>query len=489
MTMKARNNKKLAFRLEHWGRRLVQAGFLALFLYPLIVVVYQRASFTQLPTLTSWLFPWDPALLLGHLFQRNLVGLVIGAPLTLLALTFIFGSSFCGWVCPTGTLLDWIRPLAFWRRGRRKKALFEKNSTLRFALLVSVLAGSLVSIKLLGIFDPLVIFNRVAVSLFVNIVAFLTSGERAVLSFFSLLFVAILALELWRPRFWCRSLCPLGALLSLVSRFSLLNRRVSTACTGCAECRRACPMNAIPKDAHNTDYTQCTFCLECASDCPKNGITFGFGNLAQQAWQPDTQDTRRRLGTFTRLDTKQPLDRRQFLTYLASGAAGIAGVTLLDFGKQTTVIRPPGALPEEEFLRTCITCQECVRVCPTGGLRPAFLESGLKGIGTPMLVPRLGGCSLNPSCPNLCARVCPVGALKLTRKEDLKLGIARVDRGSCLAWDQGVKCLVCVEACLVGAARPFNGRVVVDPTKCTGCGRCESGCPVAGSAIRVMPAT
>jgi ferredoxin-type protein NapG len=62
-----------------------------------------------------------------------------------------------------------------------------------------------------------------------------------------------------------------------------------------------------------------------------------------------------------------------------------------------------------------------------------------------------------------------------------------VDHNLCLAWDQGVRCLVCVEACLVGAAQAYHGRIVVDPNKCTGCGRCETGCPVAGSAIRVQP--
>ena len=138
-------------------------------------------------------------------------------------------------------------------------------------------------------------------------------------------------------------------------------------------------------------------------------------------------------------------------------------------------------------MRTCIVCQECVRVCPTGGLKPVFLESGLAGIGTPQLVSRQGACSIKPSCPDLCAKVCPTGALRQIRPEQLKIGLARVDHSLCLAWDQGTRCLVCVEACLNNAAQAYQGRVTVDPQKCTGCGRCESGCPVAGSAIRVYP--
>ena len=109
--------------------------------------------------------------------------------------------------------------------------------------------------------------------------------------------------------------------------------------------------------------------------------------------------------------------------------------------------------------------------------------------GTPRLVPRAGACALNPSCPNLCAQVCQVGAIRPIPREEMELGLAEVDHPLCLAWDQGVKCLVCVEACLVEAAQVYNGRIVVDPTRCTGCGRCENACPVAGGAIHVKSKT
>ncbi len=138
-------------------------------------------------------------------------------------------------------------------------------------------------------------------------------------------------------------------------------------------------------------------------------------------------------------------------------------------------------------MRTCILCQECVRVCTTGGLRPTLMEAGAAAIGTPRLVPRSGACTLNPSCPQRCASVCPVGAILPLDPEQMRLGRAVVDHTLCLAWDQEVKCLVCVEACLAEAAQMYNRRIIVDPTRCTGCGRCENACPVAGSAIRVKP--
>jgi MauM/NapG family ferredoxin protein len=475
-------------------RKLVQLGFLGLFLFPLFVVVYKKITFQPAVTFTSWLLPWDPLILISNIFQSQWSVLVIGAPLLLLALTFIFGRSFCGWVCPIGSLLDLVSLLAFWRKKKRKNrsnGLYVpgRNTLTRYYLLIAGVLGGLISLKLIGLLDPLVIFHRVSSGLAANLFALQQPAVQVSLGVFSLIFLTLVFLELWQARFWCRNLCPLGALLSLVSRFSLLNRRVSLGCNHCGECRRICPMNAVPREPHDTIYSDCTFCLECRDACPRQGISFNFGTLAGMRWQPETSEAKK-----TKLSGKyQPenqsitMSRRQVIGGLAAGVVGLSFTPLTILVPQRDVLRPPGALPEEEFIRTCIICQECVRVCPTGGLHSVFLESGLAGIGTPQLLPRQGACALNPSCPDLCAQVCPVGAILPVKPDQLKLGVARVDHELCLAWDQGARCLVCVEACLAGAAQVFQGRVVVDPQKCTGCGRCECGCPVSGSAIRVFP--
>jgi polyferredoxin len=458
------------------GRWMVQCSFLLLFLYPLGIVLYQRLTFTPAPTFTSWLLVFDPVLAVGQFFRRNLLALVIGGPLLLLALTWLLGRSFCGWVCPMGTLLDMIRPLAFWRRRKSLKAgrgwfPANRNSPLRYYLLALILGASLISMRYLGLLDPLVIFQRGSTSL-ANMLTGPRAGWSAAAGTLFLAFTAIIVLELWQPRFWCRNLCPFGALLGLVSRFSLLRRRVSaSACTGCRLCERQCPMNALSAGVDQTDYSQCTFCMECTTACAQDGIQFGFHRARPAAFPtPATA-----------------MSRREFLGTAGATLLGAALVPLIEVAPRTPALRPPGALPEADFLRTCILCQECIRACPTGGLQPSLLESGLAGLGTPVLVPRLGGCALNPSCPDLCAQVCPVGAILPTTKEEMHIGVAHVIRESCLAWDQGAKCLVCVEACLNSAAVAYHGRVTVDPNRCTGCGRCESGCPVPGSAIRVAP--
>ncbi|MCX6027754.1 MAG: 4Fe-4S binding protein [Chloroflexi bacterium] len=525
------------------ARRAVQIGFLLLFLYPLVPIIYRKLTSQPAPVFDSWLLLWDPLLLLGHVVRQNWTVAAIVTPLLLVALTLVLGRFFCGWVCPVGTTLDLARPMAFLRGGKTQNAKRKTqnaarstqhatrkffpsntNSILRYYFLIAVLAGGALSLQALGLLDPLVIFHRASTAIATDLFVLQQPALRAFFSFVSLIFLGILALELWQPRFWCRNLCPLGALISVFSRFSLLNRRVGEACTLCAECRRACPMNAIPlREPHNTDYANCTFCLECEAACPNEGVTFGFGTLAGKVWQrvkanrQISESTNQQISESANqrvsesagevpapLRPRSPaplrgeyvpkqkplglqLSRRQFIGGAAAGAAGLAIVPIVGLDRRGAVIRPPGALPEDEFVRTCILCQECVRVCTTGGLRPTFLEAGIAAMGTPHLLPRTGACTLNPSCPHLCAAVCPVGAIQPLPPEQMRLGRAVVDHPLCLAWDQQVKCLVCVEACLVEAAQMYNGRIIVDPTRCTGCGRCENACPVAGGAIHVTP--
>lgn len=471
-------------RPDQVGRKLVQVGFLLLFFYPAAVVLFQRITYNSSPTFTSWLLPWDPGLWIARsLHQREALLAAVGAPALLLALSLIFGRFFCGWICPIGTLTDLIRAVFPQKKHKKVKQTHSRQPWLRYYILAAAVGAAIFSLRFLGILDPLVIFHRASASLANSLVVLSRSGFRAAAVFGSLLFLIILVLEVWRPRTWCRSLCPLGALLGLVSRFRLLQRLVSPElCTGCRRCERSCEMNAISESGILTDYTQCTFCLECSGECPQSGIRFGFIQTKSQPAVPAVKSIE-----ITALQTAPTLPRRKFLGLMAAGLAGAALPSASALIANQPVLRPPGSLPEDQFLSTCVLCQECVRVCPTGALRPALLESGLGGIGTPILVPRSGGCALNPSCPNLCAQVCPVGAIQPSTKETMKIGLARVHREACLAWDQGSKCLVCVEACLNSAAIAYNGRVTVDPNHCTGCGRCESGCPVPGSAIRVEP--
>jgi MauM/NapG family ferredoxin protein len=165
-------------------------------------------------------------------------------------------------------------------------------------------------------------------------------------------------------------------------------------------------------------------------------------------------------------------------------------------------LRPPGVAGESVFLSTCLRCSECMKICPTSGLQPAWSEAGLTGFWTPVLTPRLGYCDY--AC-NACGQVCPSGAipsLDLETKQKQTIGIAVIDRDRCLPWSQDVPCAVCQEMCpvpkkaivLTGGRMVPNAQggenwltfPVVRAARCIGCGICEYQCPVQGrSAVRV----
>lgn len=155
-------------------------------------------------------------------------------------------------------------------------------------------------------------------------------------------------------------------------------------------------------------------------------------------------------------------------------------------------LRPPGALPEVDFLATCIRCGACLRICVTHTLQASGMENGLQSWGTPIHNMRAAGCE--QQC-DLCGKICPTGAIRnlpLIERQHAKIGTAVLIRERCVAWAKDRVCLLCDEACPYNAIvfRPVEGhkRPFVDESRCNGCGMCEAVCPVSGeSAILVYP--
>ena len=156
------------------------------------------------------------------------------------------------------------------------------------------------------------------------------------------------------------------------------------------------------------------------------------------------------------------------------------------------VIRPPGALPEQDFLDTCVRCGNCMRTCITNTLQPCTVQYGLRNTWSPRLVQRLSPCEA--TC-NLCGQVCPTQAIRnlaLEEKVVAKIGTAYIDRRRCLAWEHDRLCLICDEQCPYDAIELTDVEGLKSPVvhehKCAGCGMCESKCPVEGkAAIVVLP--
>ncbi len=158
----------------------------------------------------------------------------------------------------------------------------------------------------------------------------------------------------------------------------------------------------------------------------------------------------------------------------------------VDEPDKRALLRPPGALPEAEFLETCHRCGNCVKNCPANAILP--LQSTQSDIAnTPYIDPDEQPCVI---CDSLaCMYVCPSGALQTVYAEDIRMGLAVFSAETCLRTKE-VDCTYCVDTCPIGddAIRltPDGFIEVLDPG-CTGCGVCQYACPTSPKSIVVEP--
>ena len=494
-------------RLRRWS----QTGFLALFL-----VLLSRTDFRgtfrrggadfRLPEPVNLFFRIDPlaafanALATGALYRGLLWSLAIILP------TLVLGRFFCGWVCPLGTLHHFV---STWKSSRKRGVrLLESNryhrwQMAKYYLLLGLLIAAVFGSAAIGWLDPLSLLVRsLGLSLLpaLNQLSSCLPYEVDVVLrhtllgmrqpqfrqafFLGVVFLALLAANLWVTRFWCRALCPLGGLLGLLSRWSILGlEKDRSHCDECNRCLIGCQGGDDPIPGAKWRKHECHLCLNCVGECPESGIRFRFFPSAAQALEhPD-------------------LERRHVL---ASLAAGTALVPVLRAAPPERPVRPPGALDETAFLDRCIRCGECMKVCPNHALQPAWMEAGFESLWTPVLVPRIGYCE--PACI-LCGTVCPTGAIwEFTSREKawgagttardarpIRIGTAFYDRGRCLPWAMATECIVCEEWCPTspkaiylrpadvagpdGAPKSVR-QPYIDPQQCVGCGACEFACPV-----------
>jgi polyferredoxin len=442
----------------------------------------------------------------------------VGAVLALatLLLTLVFGRAWCGWLCPLGTVLDMF-PSKFARRHRL--AVPESWRRVKYALLLVIVFAALLANQTLVFLDPLAIVQRTlsaavwpaldqivtaAESLLAQIPGLdapVWSADEAIRPlilpaepvsyqdalFFASFFVVIVSLNVVAPRFWCRYLCPLGGLLGLISRVAVFRREVAADCNSCRLCVPSCPTGTIdPARGFASDPAECTVCMDCVYTCRKGGNTF----RPRFSW-PEGR-------------TYDP-GRREVLLGLGAAAVGVAlfRSDLLAKRESPFLLRPPGTRETNAdvvSLTQCTRCGECVRACPTGAIQPAVLQAGFQGLGTPVLVPRIGYCDY--AC-NACGAICPTQAIPLLTLEDKQrqvIGKAYIDENRCLPWSDHQPCVVCEEMCPVpDKAIRLEEREVwtpdgattmllphVERDLCIGCGICEYRCPVSGdAAIRV----
>lgn len=426
--------------------------------------------------------------------------------ITTIFITIVLGRVFCGWVCPLGTLNNIVSSL----RKSRKKNLHPNWHKVKYYILIGTLISSLFTLQMAGLMDPISLlirsfslsiyplFNYGIRSIFdaiynANIPVVIGVSEsmygilkKHILSFqqphflqavfIGFLFFTILGLNLIEKRFWCRYLCPLGAMLGILSRYSILKREVSEGCTSCGLCNTVCQGGASAEKSEDWEKTECIACFNCDDICPANAISFGFG---------------------IKKGPSMDLGRRKIMLSVFSGIVAVPLMRSTPFLRSDysdpKLLRPPGALAEKEFLKRCVKCGECMKVCITNGLQPTFLEAGPEGIWSPRLIPVIGYCEYRCT---LCGQVCPSGAIQklpLAEKMKVKIGLAMIDKGRCLPYAHNTPCIVCEEVCPTPEkAIWFEETLVkdregketllkqphVDLNLCIGCGICEAKCPV-----------
>jgi polyferredoxin len=522
-----------------WARRFAQVFFFGLFMYFLFQTAF-RGTFSaaadqpvRLPLPVEAFLLADPFVAAITFLSTHTIYRGLAWSIAVVALTLVFGRVFCGWICPFGTLhhfFGWIFPSRYLKGTRRVDSNTTKGwQSLKYYLMWGFLGAAAVGSVIGGLLDPICIAVR-AIGLGVlpalqylgvrgstaaaetNLRGLQTAADGAqdFLStsvwtanqyyfhqtwFILFLLIAILFMNRFIPRFWCRALCPLGAFLGVMSRFALFGmEKDHSKCTDCNLCLVHCQGADSPQGGVKHRQDECHMCLNCETACPEDVIKFKFlPNRKSEQLEPD-------------------LKRRTVVASAAAGAVAIPALRIANWPDRAyseKVIRPPGAVEERDFLERCIRCAECMKVCPNNALHPAFFEAGLEGLWTPILIPRIGYCEF--SCV-LCGQVCPTGAIqKIDEKQKMgidqkpiSIGTAMYDQGRCLPWAMATPCIVCEEFCPTSpkaiwaeevdvpkreATYEKSGehakmttihvqRPHVDPSLCIGCGACEKVCPI-----------
>jgi polyferredoxin len=492
------------------ARRLSQAAFLTLFFVLLVKTDYGGRNELAYPVkvfLDADLLVFATSFLSAHKLPAALFSALLFLPVTLL-----FGRAFCGWVCPFGTLHHAVSFAG--KPESAERGVKTKGSRWKFLTLLFFAGASLFGLQVTGLLDPISflirslslsilpavdacvrgfldwgyalpyrplsdLFDGAYVFLRAHFLSFYPSRYGQTFLFF-LLFVGVLVLNRYRTRFFCRFVCPLGGLLGLLSRLGLLRLSMDDKCTRCMKCRDACAGGANPHLDDNWSPSECVSCFNCSSVCPEGALSWKFAAAR---------------GTRDRVDTR----RRAVLAAMSFGAASawVLSTTPAGAHPSPSLVRPPGARKEDDFLSRCVRCGECMKVCITGGLQPTLFAAGVEGVWTPVLVPRIGYCEYNCT---LCGQVCPTSAIRplpTAEKRRTVIGLAFVDPSRCIPFAQGTPCVVCEEHCptpkkaIVFRQQPGKGGVpvkvpVVDTDLCIGCGICEFKCPVVDLAgIRV----
>jgi len=438
-------------------RRISQVFFFSMFVWFCIVSTIGERFWQLRGWPVNWFLQLDPLAAFGTVLTTHTLYRPLLWALVTIVLTIIFGRFFCGWICPFGALHQFVGYLGNRRKTTAQKIQlnkYRKAQCIKYFILLFFLFmaafPSLAATLQTGLLDPITLVTRSfnllllpVIDRTVNLVSVSARFYEGAWLIFTIFLTAVL-FNLIIPRFYCRFICPLGALFAIISRFAIWRiGKMQSECSDCKLCNKACEGACEP--AGKMRISECVLCLNCREDCIDQLMVYQTRpSLTGEITNPD-------------------VSRRGFVLSLASGLFAVPAVRLsnkLGSNWHHKVVRPPGALQEEEFLKRCIKCGQCMRVCPTNVIQPGGVQTGLENLWTPVLNNRIGssGCQFNCVA---CGQICPTSAIRpITLDEKhgtgefaeagpIKIGTAFFDRNRCLPWAMDKPCIVCEENCPV----------------------------------------
>ena len=451
-------------------------------------------------------------------FIPALLALNVGALLFVIALTLLMGRIYCSIICPLGVMQDAI---AWFRRKKNKYNYSPERTVLRYTVLVIACASLALGVAWIGgLIFPYSTYGRIVSTILAPLYKLANNGLATIAEHYgsyafyevdvwfksisalvvALLTWGIIAVLAWKGgRTWCNTICPVGTLLGLISRHSLLKMTIDTEkCKNCRKCERNCKASCIDLETHTIDYSRCVVCGNCELQCAHDALHFTSPTPKGSSTKVD--EGRRAVMTGVALLAGTALAKAQSKVEPKTTDGGLADLIKKKKPKREKLITPPGSLSIRNLRTHCTACQLCIDACPNDVLRPS---SSLERFMQPEVSFERGYC--RPEC-NRCSQVCPTSAIQPISVEErtaIQVGHAVWTRELCIPVKDEKPCGLCARKCPAQAIQmvPLQAGVhqdgwrwrdadnqeiprekvllipVINEEKCIGCGACENLCP------------